>query len=218
MPSHLPLFNLLQRSYREDHYHYRCHNNTDLSWNSTILSGHYDNSPHTSDPPCIPRPPPVFALFFLFSPLHAPRLRCQARQFTMSVVASRPQNPAVPYTTSQDAATCKEFAVAVQPVTSRTSSVSSYRTNYTTSTAPTGYTPSSPTSSYRQFDSIGSIPKSIEPVERRIPQEVYDVILNNLEVLHKAPHQTGCTTCFHRDLHALSLTCRSWERAVRGRL
>jgi hypothetical protein len=136
----------------------------------------------------------------------------------MSVVASRPENPAVPYTIPQDAATCKEFAVAAQPATSRTSSVSSYRTNYTTSTAPTGYTPSSPASSYRQFDSVGSIPKSIESVQRRIPQEVYDVILNNLEVLHKAPHQTGCTTCFHRDLHALSLTCRSWERAVRGRL
>jgi hypothetical protein len=56
------------------------------------------------------------------------------------------------------------------------------------------------------------------PVQRRIPQEVYDVILNSLEILHKAPHQTGCTTCFQRDLHALSLTCRSWERAVRPRL
>ncbi|KAJ5217690.1 uncharacterized protein N7469_011315 [Penicillium citrinum] len=136
----------------------------------------------------------------------------------MSVVASRPETPAVPYTIPQDAASCKEFSVEVQPVASRTSSISSYRTNYTTSTAPTNYTPSSPASSYRQFDSVGSIAKSIEPVQRRIPQEVYDVILNNLEVLHKAPHQTGCTTCFQRDLHALSLTCRSWEKAVRGRL
>ncbi|KAJ5085381.1 hypothetical protein N7532_010152 [Penicillium argentinense] len=136
----------------------------------------------------------------------------------MSVVASRPGNPALPYSIPQDAAACKEFAVTVQPVASRTSSVSSYRTNYTTSTAPTGYTPSSPASSYRQFDSQGSIPKYVEPVQRRIPQEVYDVILNGLETLHKAPHQTGCTTCFQRDLHALSLTCRSWEKAVRGRL
>lgn len=117
-----------------------------------------------------------------------------------------------------DAPNCKEFSVTVQPVASRTSSVSSYRTNSSVSTAPTAYSPSSPTSSYRQCDSVGSIPKVIEPIQRRVPQEVYDVILNNLETLHKAPHQTGCTTCFQRDLHALSLTCRSWEKAVRRRL
>lgn len=135
----------------------------------------------------------------------------------MSVVASRPESPAVPYTIPHDA-NCKEFAVTIQPVASCTSSVSSYKTNYTASTAPTAYSPSSPASSYRQFDSVGSVAKSVEPVQRRVPQEVYDVILNHLETLHKAPHQAGCTTCFQRDLHALSLTCRSWEKAVRGRL
>ncbi|KAJ5585164.1 uncharacterized protein N7459_004964 [Penicillium hispanicum] len=135
----------------------------------------------------------------------------------MSVVASRPESPAVPYTIPQDA-NCKEWTVAVQPVSSRTSSVSSYKTNYTTSTAPTAYSPSSPSSSCRQFDSIGSLTKPSEPIQKRIPPEVYDVILNNLEHLHKDPHMPGCTTCFQRDLHALSLTCRSWEKAVRGRL
>ncbi|KAJ5215114.1 hypothetical protein N7468_010793 [Penicillium chermesinum] len=135
----------------------------------------------------------------------------------MSVVASRPENPAVPYV--QDG-NCKEWNV--QP-TSRTSSVSSYKTNYTTSTAPTvysNYPPSSPTltSSSRQYDSVGSIEKVVEPIQRRIPQEVYDTILESLDHLHKDPHQTGCTTCFQRDLHALSLTCRSWEKAIRGRL
>lgn len=194
----------------------------------------YDNSDHTR-PQWIANHNPhhplhsshtpaelVLALFFLlFSLFPSPtRHASHARHaiLIMSVVASRPETPAVPYTIPQDAASCKEFSVEVQPVASRTSSISSYRTNYTTSTAPTNYTPSSPASSYRQFDSVGSIAKSIEPVQRRIPQEVYDVILNNLEVLHKAPHQTGCTTCFQRDLHALSLTCRSWEKAVRGRL
>lgn len=140
----------------------------------------------------------------------------------MSVVASRPESPFVPYSNPSDASSCEDFSVTVQPVTSRTSSVSSYKTNYTASTTPTSaYVPSSPTSSYRQFDSIdsiGSITKPVEPVQRRVPQEVYDVILNNLETLHKAPHHTGCTTCYQRDLHALSLTCRSWEKAVRGRL
>ncbi|OQD75232.1 hypothetical protein PENDEC_c008G04263 [Penicillium decumbens] len=133
----------------------------------------------------------------------------------MSVVVSRPESPAVPYTIPES--NCKEFAVTVQPA-SRTSSISSYRTNYSASTAPTVYSPSSPTLSYHPFDSLGSIDKPIEPIQRRLPQEVYDVILNNLQNLHKAPHQTGCTTCFQRDLHALSLTCRSWEKAVRGRL
>ncbi|KAJ5679095.1 hypothetical protein N7462_007339 [Penicillium macrosclerotiorum] len=140
----------------------------------------------------------------------------------MSVVASRPESPAVPYSIPSDVSSYKEFAVTVHPVASRTSSVSSYKTNYTTSTTPTTtYSPSSPTSSYRQFDSIdsvGSFGKAVEPVQRRVPPEVYDVILNSLETLHKAPHQTGCTTCYQRDLHALSLTCRSWEKAVRGRL
>lgn len=135
----------------------------------------------------------------------------------MSVVASRPASPAVPYTIPES--NCKEFTVTTQPA-SRTSSISSYRSNYSASTAPTAYSPSSPTLSNRQFDSFGSIDKPIdvEPIQRRLPQEVYDVILNSLETLHKAPHQTGCTTCFQRDLHALSLTCRSWEKAVRGRL
>ncbi|KAJ5677882.1 uncharacterized protein N7477_003515 [Penicillium maclennaniae] len=135
----------------------------------------------------------------------------------MSVVASRPASPAVPYTIPES--NCKEYAVTAQPA-SRSSSVSSYRTNYSASTAPTAYSPSSPTLSYRQFDSFGSIDKPIdvEPIQRRLPQEVYDVILSSLETLHKAPHQTGCTTCFQRDLHAWSLTCRSWEKAVRARL
>ncbi|KAJ6093025.1 hypothetical protein N7486_008314 [Penicillium sp. IBT 16267x] len=133
----------------------------------------------------------------------------------MSVVASRPDSPAVPYAVPQD---CKDWTVTVQPVSSRKSSVSSYRSNYTTSTAPTSNPPTSPTPSSRQSDSVGSIAKSIEPVQRRVPREVYDVIIDNLESLHKAPHQTGCTTCYQRDLHALSLTCRSWEKAVRARL
>ncbi|KAJ5611669.1 hypothetical protein N7528_008774 [Penicillium herquei] len=139
----------------------------------------------------------------------------------MSVVASRPETHSVPYTIPQDD-DCKEWTVTVQPVASRTSSFSSYKSNYTTSTAPTSNPPTSPTSptlSSRQFDSLGSIStKEIEPVQRRLPQDVYDVILDNLENLHKAPNQAGCTTCFQRDLHALSLTCRSWEKAVRARL
>lgn len=212
--------------------HQQANNNSDLIWNSNssislVILRHCRLLPVDRTPP--PLHSSLFPAvchkrqyFFPFSFASFSRLRCPARPVTMSVVASRPESPAVPYTIPHDAPSYKEFGVSVQPVSSRTSSISSYKTNYTTSTTPTtAYSPSSPTSptsSCRQFDSIGSITETIAPVQRRVPQEVYDVILNSLETLHKAPYQTGCTTCFQRDLHALSLTCRSWEKAVRPRL
>ncbi|KAJ5996644.1 hypothetical protein N7522_008304 [Penicillium canescens] len=134
----------------------------------------------------------------------------------MSVVATRPENPGFYSSIPEDHVAV--YTAPVQPIASRTSSVSSYRTNYSASTAPTTYSPSSPASSCRQFDSQGSIPKITEPFQRRIPQEVYEVVIHHLEELHKGQHQAGCTTCFQRDLHALSLTCRSWEKAVRAPL
>ena len=138
----------------------------------------------------------------------------------MSAVAIRSDSTPAPYNVSPDK---KNWNVHVQHVPSRTSSISSYKSNYTTSstsTAPTYYSssPVSPVSPCRQFDSISSLPKNFEPVERRVTQPLYDLILDKLENLHKDPHQTGCTTCFQRDLHALSLTSRSWEKAVRGKL
>ncbi|KAI9934210.1 hypothetical protein ASPWEDRAFT_26108 [Aspergillus wentii DTO 134E9] len=148
----------------------------------------------------------------------------------MSVVASRPESAAVPYTTTyqqhdpqdqcvhgyQDSA----FPVTVHPVGSRNSSVSSFKTNYSVSTAPTSIcSPTSPVSPYRQFDSAASLDKILEPVFKRVPQEVYDVILDQLQLLHTTSHQSsGCLTCYQRDLHSLSLTCRPWEKAVRAKL
>ncbi|KAA8644777.1 uncharacterized protein ATNIH1004_008985 [Aspergillus tanneri] len=106
----------------------------------------------------------------------------------------------------------------VQPVSSRTSSVSSFRTNYSVSTAPTAYSPTSPNSSYHLCDSAASLDKILESVFKRLPYEVYETILDQLQYLHTGPNQSGCLTCYQRDLHALSLTCRPWERAVRARL
>ncbi|PWY76286.1 hypothetical protein BO70DRAFT_398155 [Aspergillus heteromorphus CBS 117.55] len=141
----------------------------------------------------------------------------------MNVVASRPESAAVPYTSPHQAPVVHHYkdsayAVTVQPVSSRTSSVSSFKSNYTTSTAPTVYSPVSPASPYRVFDSAASLDKILESVFKRIPQEVYDVILDQLQDLHTGPNQTGCLTCFQRDLHSLSLTCRPWEKAVRAKL
>lgn len=141
----------------------------------------------------------------------------------MSVVASRPKTSTVPYTTMPHSPPLQSyrdpaFGMTIQPVSSRTSSVSSFKTNYSVSTAPTAYSPTSPSSSYRPFDSFASLDKLSESAFKQLPQEVYDAILDQLQHLHCAPHQAGCVTCFQRDLHALSLTCRPWEKAVRAKL
>ncbi|GAD94694.1 conserved predicted protein [Paecilomyces variotii No. 5] len=148
----------------------------------------------------------------------------------MSVIASRPEGVAMPYTTvpheSHIVHTYKDsaYTVAIQTIPSRTTSVSSYSSNFSNSTTPTVYSPTSPTSptspgfSYRAFKTATPPPKPTEPVFRRLPQEVYDCILNQLEVEHNGPQKSGCLTCFQRDLHSLALTSRSWEKAVRSKL
>lgn len=141
----------------------------------------------------------------------------------MSVIASSPDSAAVPYSPCQQTHNFyRDPSAAVQPPSpsSRTSSVSSFKSNYSVaSTAPTTvYSPTSPTSSWRQCDSAASLDKILEPVFKRLPQEVYDNILSQLELLHTGSHQNGCLTCFQRDLHSLSLTSRVWEKAVRAKL
>ena len=142
----------------------------------------------------------------------------------MNAVASRPENPAVSYTPiahqPEYAHNYKDsgFGAPVQPVSSRSSSVSSFKTNYSASTAPTAYSPTPSSLSYRQCDSAASLDKILESIFKRVPQEVYENIIDQLEILHTGSCQSGCVTCFQRDLHALSLTCRPWEKAVRARL
>lgn len=142
----------------------------------------------------------------------------------MSVVASRPESAAVPYTSAPHHALhgYKDSAytnVTVQPVSSRTSSVSSFKSNYTVSTSPTVYSPTaSPIPSYHLCDSAASLDKILESIFKKLPPEIFDTILDQLEFLHTSPGQSGCLTCYQRDLHALSLTCRVWEKAVRARL
>ncbi|KAI9045803.1 uncharacterized protein KD926_007106 [Aspergillus affinis] len=137
----------------------------------------------------------------------------------MNAVATRPESATFP-SSPHSAHDYKDsaYTVMVQPVSSRTSSVSSFRTNYSVSTAPTCYSPTSPGSSYRQCDSAASLDKILESVFKRLPYEVYETILDQLYNLHTDSNQNGCLTCYQRDLHALSLTCRPWERAVRAKL
>lgn len=68
------------------------------------------------------------------------------------------------------------------------------------------------------FSSFNQLNPRLDGVLNVLPPEVYDCILSQLELAHSAPDADGCTTCFMRDLHALSLTSRSWERAARVKL
>ncbi|KAL4811515.1 hypothetical protein BDV18DRAFT_10550 [Aspergillus unguis] len=135
----------------------------------------------------------------------------------MSVVANRPESASMPYSQPIHNYSDSGYAGSVPSIPSRTSSLSSFKTNYTASTAPTSYSPTS-LGSYRTCDSAASLDRILESVFKRVPQEVYENIFDQLQYLHTGPNQSGCMTCFQRDLHALSLTCRPWEKAVRGRL
>jgi hypothetical protein len=155
----------------------------------------------------------IFCTTGLDAPSNAPRA------FIMSVVASRPDSATVPYSPITQSHGYKEpITVTVQPVSSRTSSISSFKSNYSVSTAPTVYSPISPNPSYHLCDSAASLDKILESKLKRLPLEVLDNILTQLECLHTGSNQQGCLTCYQRDLHALSLTCRLWERAVRPKL
>lgn len=140
----------------------------------------------------------------------------------MSIVDSRPERPPVSYSPipyqRHPAQYYKDYTVNVQSIPARTSSVSPVKPNYySVYNAPTIYSPTSPTVSYFSFDAPASPRIPASPIFKRLPQRVSDAILNQLELSHTvSPH--GCTTCFQRDLHSLSLTSRFWERAVRAKL
>jgi hypothetical protein len=133
----------------------------------------------------------------------------------------------------------QQYAMAIEDISPRRSSAastSSYSSNYNSSyssTPPTVYSPTSPRSPLNRPSKqhiapppTPTIPTSFlprqpyEPALGSLPPAVYNCILNQLQDLHEAPenYQYGCTTCFQRDLHALALTSRTWERAVRSKL
>jgi hypothetical protein len=150
----------------------------------------------------------------------------------MSVVASRPSEPSamsfnrIPSRDGPPGCKPPLYPLSTNSVPSRSSSSSSYMSNQSTystistSTAPTIYSPTSSNSSFIAFKAAqqqapatpqGSMPK-------HLPQEVYDCVLTQLQLLHTGPTADGCLTCSMRDLHALALTNRAWERAVRSKL
>ncbi|KAL8904296.1 MAG: hypothetical protein Q9207_003360 [Kuettlingeria erythrocarpa] len=56
------------------------------------------------------------------------------------------------------------------------------------------------------------------PVFQRLPSEIYDCILRQLTVFHEEPASMSCESCRLRDLCALALVDRRWDRAVRPQL
>lgn len=159
--------------------------------------------------------------------------RVKSTEFTMSVVASRPERAPMPYNTTPyqshvshtyTGSNGSAYSVSIESVSSRKCSVSSYMSNYSQSTAPSIYSPTSPSSpnfSYSMFKAAltpAPAPKPAEPIFKRLPPEVYDCILRHLELEHTGAHKSGCLTCFQRDLHSLALTNRAWEKAVRSKL
>jgi hypothetical protein len=93
-------------------------------------------------------------------------------------------------------------------------------------TIPTLYSPprTAPTSvrsSYRSSNAMSLVRPSSKvqiPVWKRLPQEVYECIFDQLEALHADPLSPSCATCYLRDLHSLALTSRGWDKAVRRKL
>ncbi|KAL1971230.1 hypothetical protein VTN77DRAFT_182 [Rasamsonia byssochlamydoides] len=150
----------------------------------------------------------------------------------MSVVTTRPERSPIAYEAIPHQSHVvgsdykKPYAVSIETASSRSASVSSYSSNYSTFTAPTIYSPTSPKFSYRFFNNPSPPLKPTEPEPepepepaiKRLPSKVYECILTQLQSLHEGAYQSGCVTCFQRDLHSLALTSRAWEKAVRSKL
>lgn len=51
-----------------------------------------------------------------------------------------------------------------------------------------------------------------------LPEEIYDCIVQQLEVLQVNSRYDGCGSCYLHDLCNLSLTTRAWARSAMGRL
>ncbi|CAI6340063.1 unnamed protein product [Periconia digitata] len=53
---------------------------------------------------------------------------------------------------------------------------------------------------------------------RKLPREVYECILLQLENMHLGRDGQGCSQCYVRDLYHLCLTSRSWDRVANPRM
>lgn len=112
-----------------------------------------------------------------------------------------------------DPASPRSSASSYMSAGSNTSVYSKYSTAQGTNTT---FLPSRPSSftSIQRLRSTNPPP----PLFRRLPQAIYDCILQHLRTAHLTVSSTSCATCYMRDLCSLALTSRAWDRAVRTRL
>ena len=102
---------------------------------------------------------------------------------------------------------------SISSYASATSSVISFPSTLTSpsfSRGPGSYT------SQASYYSHSTQRSSVLPqrVFQTLPSEIYDAILCQLRVIHESPTLGSCQTCCLRDLCALSLTSRAWDKAV----
>ncbi|KAE9987893.1 hypothetical protein EG328_001320 [Venturia inaequalis] len=110
-------------------------------------------------------------------------------------------------------------------IRSRASSIGSY-----TTISSYGYLDDTPKLVKTPWETKGSIksnvPRSRRPASRsipsrsfeKLPEEVYQFIIAQLEESYFSDKFGTCTTCYMKDLHSLTLTSRGWERASRRKL
>ena len=102
---------------------------------------------------------------------------------------------------------------SISSYASATSSVTSLPSTFTSQSVSRG--PGSYTSRASYY-SHSTQQSSILPqcIFQTLPSEIYDAILFQLRLVHESPALGSCQTCFLRDLCALSLTSRTWDKAV----
>ncbi|KAI9796245.1 MAG: hypothetical protein M1833_006414 [Piccolia ochrophora] len=106
---------------------------------------------------------------------------------------------------------------SVGATASRHSSVSSYSSAYSNGSAYSK--PARPPLSSRNSPAAS---RRNSKVPRRsfqqLPQEILGCIAEQLGHVHRSVRSATCSTCHHRDLHSLALTCKAMHRAARPNL
>lgn len=63
-----------------------------------------------------------------------------------------------------------------------------------------------------------AIPGPEAAIIKRLPPEVFDCIMAQLQMVHSDRLSPSCATCYMRDLTSLALTSKAWSRAAHRRL
>ena len=96
---------------------------------------------------------------------------------------------------------------------STTSSITSFPSTFTSPSFSRGAGSYTSKASYysRSTQQSAVLPQRIF---QTLPSEIYDAMLCQLKLIHEGPTLGSCQTCCLRDLCALSLTSRAWDKAV----